>query len=397
MDVALCKTVWHMGVDQYTGFKASSFYSRKHEYLEPLCQTLLEWEQRGLGIKYVQHDDASENKAFIKLAKWHLCLVPEFMGAITPQCNQLVKLGFTSVSAKARSMLSRANLPLHMRYMLCHEALSTVMHLSNLQVVERNGNLLTRYEHFFGEAPRYATMLWKFGEAGTVKIGMNGKLEGHKIPMISVGYALDHSQHCYCMYNPSTQQIHIAKDITWLQCMYYTKLGGDIGIKLIVNPILPSVSGYWEGEQSKFLPDGSIEDESFQEGHANGIPDSNQDGFQPVLSATGSGRVRTRPSKLQGFERQYHAARIDGVISSIQTNIYSTRCDLEGKDLDMHEVGEFGAGIGGGFDNTSELQVMNYQQAYFTDAEGRKCEINNEHNQMICDGVWEAVEKTDLP
>ncbi len=81
--------------------------------MEPICQTLLEWEQCRLGIKYIQHDDADENKAFIEMAngtKWCLHLVPEFTGAGTPQQNQLVELGFTSVSAQSLAMLSRANL-----------------------------------------------------------------------------------------------------------------------------------------------------------------------------------------------------------------------------------------------------------------------------------------------
>ncbi len=158
VDVVLRKTVWHMIVDQYTGYKASAFFSRKNEYLEPLCQTLLEWEQQGLTVKYVRHDDAGENKAFIKIAngpKWRLHIVPEFTGAGTPQRNQLVELGFTSVSAQARAMLSRANLPLQIQYLLCCEALSTATHLSNLQVIELDGNTLTRYEHFYGEAPKY--------------------------------------------------------------------------------------------------------------------------------------------------------------------------------------------------------------------------------------------------
>ncbi len=126
MDVTLCKIVWHMIVDQYTGYKASAFYGRKNEYLESLFQTLLEWKQYGLGIMKVRHDVASENKAFIKMAncpKWRLHLVPKFTGAGTPQQNQLVKLGL---------MLSRANLPLQMWYVLCCKALSIASHLSNL-------------------------------------------------------------------------------------------------------------------------------------------------------------------------------------------------------------------------------------------------------------------------
>ncbi len=82
----------------------------------------------------------------IKMAngpKWRLYVVLALTGAGTPQQNQLVKLGFTSVSVQAQAMLSRANLPLQMEYVLCHEALSTATHLINLQVVERDGNTLT--------------------------------------------------------------------------------------------------------------------------------------------------------------------------------------------------------------------------------------------------------------
>ncbi len=63
----------------------------------------------------------------------------------------------------------------------------------------------------------------------------------------------------------------------------------------------------------------------------------------------------------------------------------------------MHEVDAVGALIGGGFDITSKLCVMNYQQAMQSmDADGWKHKIDNEHKQIICDEVWEAVEKADL-
>ncbi len=138
------------------------------------------------------------------------------MGADTPQQNQLIKLGFTSVSAQAWAMLSRAHLPIQTQYLLCRKALCNATHLSNLQVVKRDGNMLTRYEPFYGETPKYATQLQGFGETGPVKMGKDGKLGNHGIPMIFVGYALDHSQDCYCMYNPNTQWIRITRDIKWL-------------------------------------------------------------------------------------------------------------------------------------------------------------------------------------
>ncbi len=104
-----------------------------------------DWQHHGLGIKYTRHDNAGENKVFIKMAngpKWCLHIVPEFTGAGTPNCNQLVTLGSTSLSVQAWAMLSRENLPLYMRYMLIYEVLSAATYLSNLQQVEFDGTML---------------------------------------------------------------------------------------------------------------------------------------------------------------------------------------------------------------------------------------------------------------
>ncbi len=82
LDIALGKTVWHMTADQYTGFIVLAFYSRKNKYLELFCKSLLEWISQGLGIKYINYDDASKNNVFIKFANepsWNIHLVPELV------------------------------------------------------------------------------------------------------------------------------------------------------------------------------------------------------------------------------------------------------------------------------------------------------------------------------
>ncbi len=78
------------------------------------------------------------------------------------------------------------------------------------------------------------------------------------------------------LYDPSTQQIHVMQDITWLNCMYYTKLDVDNSIEFVVTPIQLLVSDNWEGEQSKLLPDANTDDESLQEGNADGVPDDDK-------------------------------------------------------------------------------------------------------------------------
>ena len=61
------------------------------------------------------------------------------------------------------------------------------------------------------------------------------------------------------------------------------------------------------------------------------------------------------------------------------------------------EIQAVGAGIGGGFDHTSELKVMKYEEAINSpDKEGWKAEIKNEHRRMQKHGVWKAVKKESL-
>ena len=52
------------------------------------------------------------------------------------------------------------------------------------------------------------------------------------------------------------------------------------------------------------------------------------------------------------------------------------------------EIQAVGAGIGGGFEHTSELKVMKYEEAINSpDKEGWKAEIKNEHRRMQKHGV----------
>ncbi len=60
------------------------------------------------------------------------------------------------------------------------------------------------------------------------------------------------------------------------------------------------------------------------------------------------------------------------------------------------EFSNVGAGLGGGFENTNELKPMKYNEAiHGPDGEAWKQEIENEHNCMVKNQVFE--EKTTFP
>ena len=62
------------------------------------------------------------------------------------------------------------------------------------------------------------------------------------------------------------------------------------------------------------------------------------------------------------------------------------------------ELESVGAGIRGGFTNTNELKVVKYQEVVNgPDEESRKEEIVNDHNRMLKNNVFEAVDKECIP
>ncbi len=62
------------------------------------------------------------------------------------------------------------------------------------------------------------------------------------------------------------------------------------------------------------------------------------------------------------------------------------------------EFANVGAGVGGGFDNTKELKVMNYKEAINgPDGVRWKAEVENEYQQMLTNKVFKVVLRKDLP
>ena len=97
--------------------------------------------------------------------------------------------------------------------------------LDGLTIIEVDGLKKSRYEHIFKKKPKFVKYLRTIGEAGTVKITSDTtpKLQDLGIHCIFVGYALNHPEGCYRMYDPATHQVHQSRDVVWLHRMFYEK------------------------------------------------------------------------------------------------------------------------------------------------------------------------------
>jgi hypothetical protein len=103
---------------------------------------------------------------------------------------------------------------------VANEVLSDSTSLGNL-VVDK-GQTKTRYERMGLYNPIWAnTKMRTFGEAGVVKRDKNDKLGDQGIPMMFVGYPINHASDSYQMYNPKTSKISEVRDVIWLKRMFY--------------------------------------------------------------------------------------------------------------------------------------------------------------------------------
>ena len=61
------------------------------------------------------------------------------------------------------------------------------------------------------------------------------------------------------------------------------------------------------------------------------------------------------------------------------------------------EIAGVGAGLGGGFYNTAELRLMKFKEAIKKDYKGWTKAVDEEHDRIIANDVWQLVPKKDMP
>lgn len=129
------------------------------------------------------------------------------------------------------------------------------------------------------------------------------------------------------------------------------------------------------------VDDVEAEENIFTEDPVNG--NGNDDGVE-----TRSGCPVNKPTRLI---EEMGATVHDIGLSAAEERYYNTMWRLS-------EHGLVGAGIGGGFVDTSELHVMKYKEAMRgADASKWQKAVDKEHDRMLKHNVWEPVLKKDLP
>lgn len=408
----MTKPNWRIMVDEATNFKISDFYDTKAGMVEPTCELLNKWKQNNKIVKFIRMDNAGENlklRARAESVDWKLNVTFEMTARDTPQQNHLAELGFATLINKARALMAAAHVPDSIRYKLWREAITTATLLDGLQLVTVKSVTKTRYEHAFGVNPKFTHHLRTWGEAGTVKTKLieTPKLADRGTACMFIGYAMHHDGDCYKMWNPVTSRVHTTRDIIWLHRMFYVK---DIGQNIATVP--EYVSAEDVGEGIDISPDSPSEEGEDPEDTADDetVPTENLAGDRP-FSTTRSGRKITPPQRLieeigavaaQGYQQ---AQSFEMKLTNAELNYYDIMTQLQGFQGElgcvMSEVEEMtlvGSALGGGFDNTTELHVMKYDEVMAgPDKSEWEASIIEEHDRMLKRKVWKAVPIDKVP
>jgi hypothetical protein len=352
------------------------------------------WKQAGKQVKYIRLDNAGENKKLktrSDSADWKLNIDFGFTSRDTPQQNHLVaELGFATIANRGRAVMHRANVPLATKYKLWRNAFKTATLLDGLMPININGITATRYKQWGGQNPAFAKPLKTWGEAGTVKLKIKAtpRVADRGVQCMMVGYALNHDGDCYRMWDPKTARVHETRDVTWLHRMFFQQEvpATDMAMEPIAfaAPVPEDRKGVGTDEKS------DTED---------AIKDDDDSGGKATLkeAVTQSGRITSKPMQ---YIEEIGATASDYEIGLTMSEIryYASMKEFPEGEFAPGEIACVGAGLGGGFSNTSKLHVMKYNKAMATEnaSEWSKA-VDQEHDRMVESGAWMAVPKESVP
>ncbi len=120
--------------------------------------------------------------------------------------------------------------------------------------------------------------------------------------------------------------------------------------------------------------------------------------YDPASGKTVSWNVTAAEVDVETVETETEALVVQGYYDIFNVVDLSEIALLAMHHMQSTEFANVSASIGGGFENTKELKVMNYKEAVNgPDGEQWKAEVENKYRRMFANKVFEVVPQKDLP
>jgi hypothetical protein len=216
--------LWDLTVDELTGILFTGIYNKKNEFVESMCQRIQAQTARGCPVLIIRQDNAEENKKLeerLQSADWKLPVKMECTAANTPQQNALVEVEFTYLAAKARAAMHAAEVPRDRRLDFFPEVVMTMTKLDWLKLITINKVKKTRIEHYGLPLPSFIQYTCTWGEAGIIKTSKDRIIGDQGVMGMFKGYASNHEDDCYRMWNPNTKKVSETHVMVYLNRMFF--------------------------------------------------------------------------------------------------------------------------------------------------------------------------------
>ena len=192
-------------------------YKTKNGMVEPACVLFHKWKKEGKPVQILRCIIAGENvtlKTRSDSTDWKLGINFEFTARITPQQKCPVEVGFMTVGRRGWAMMIATNIPYALYFKLYCETYQYATMLESLVVIDLDGVGKTRLEHWGVDLLNWTMALCTWVEAGVVTLTSRAtpKMANNGLTCMFVGYAPNHANGVYRMWNLCTGRVHISRD-----------------------------------------------------------------------------------------------------------------------------------------------------------------------------------------
>jgi len=329
---------WLLVVDHATDHLWSYFLKKKSDVPETIQKLVSKLVAQNYKVKYLRCDNAGENKMTDELLKKKGIHVEfEYTSPNTPQHNGKVERKFATLYGRIRAMLNAAGLDGNLRQKLWAEAANTATICDGIMVPRRG--IKPPYEQFYKQENKCVRNLRRFGEVGimTKKASIQGKLKDKGVPVMFLGYTIDHSSDTYRVLNLKTNQVVLSRDIyKWLNLSYQQWIRKGNTTKGI--DVMDSDSEDEEEEENELAEDDKEED--VDEDKIDGEEEIQSQAYieqERNLSKTGS-CMKRELARIQDYNKAGRQERMEPLQSTVSGVITRAQAKLHNADDKEKEV-----------------------------------------------------------
>jgi len=220
---------WVLVVDDFSRMGFCGFLQAKSDLATWLVRLVGFIKANGHHVKIIRCDNAGENKVAVALIQeMYGGIIPEFTSPNTPQQNGVVERRFPTLKMRASAMMKDANLSMDAKRRLWGEAAMMANVMENITLNPNQSE--TPFEIFTGRKSKLYGRLIEFGRIGYVKsLGKPKNWEPKAMKCAMVGYALDHTEDTYRLYNLETKRVVLSRDVRWAE---WNKLKPTDGVSI---------------------------------------------------------------------------------------------------------------------------------------------------------------------